>query len=165
LPQTGDATKDYLVGPNEDGKYFYYKWINNTWNLISGGGSGEGNTSGMDLTEEEYTRLESYNENTDYYVSRADGIHHYRYVPNTTSGEGLMEVEIGIAENYNIGIDTVTETENNEEVDNTYLYLYKFAPDESSEITDETALPLVGRGTLVRRVKLPATGGGMGAYE
>ena len=164
LPQAGDATKDYLVGPNEDGKYFYYKWINNTWNLISGG-SGEGNTSGMDLTASEYDELESYNENTDYYVTRDDGIHHYRYIPNTTSGEGLMEVEIGIAENYNIGIDTVTETENNEEVDNTYLYLYKFAPDEDSEITDETALPLVGRGTLVRKVKLPATGGGIGAYE
>lgn len=165
LPQTGDPNKDYLIGPNEDGKYFYYKWINNSWNLISGGGSGEGNTSGMDLSAEAYEALESYDENTDYYVTRDDGIHHYRYVPNTISGEGLMEVEIGISENYNIGIGTVTETENNEEVDNTYLYLYKFAPDENSEITDETALPLVNRGTLVRRVKLPATGGGIGAYE
>ena len=56
LPQTGDPNKDYLLGPNEDGKYFYYKWIvdgaESNWKLISGGGSGSGNTSGMDLTAE-----------------------------------------------------------------------------------------------------------------
>jgi hypothetical protein len=70
LQETGDPNKDYLIGPNEDGKYFYYKWINNSWNLISGGGgSGEGNNSGFVYTENEYNDLTTKEENTDYYVS------------------------------------------------------------------------------------------------
>lgn len=162
---------DYLF-KNGD-KYYYWKYITTStnpetheWALISGGGgSGNGNTSGMDLTAEEYEQLETYEENTDYYVTRSDGIHHYRYIPDTISGEELVEIEIGISNNYNIGIGTVTETVENEEVDKTYLYLYKFAANEDSTIDDETTLPLIGRGTLVRRVELKGTGGGIGAYE
>ena len=168
---TPSTDVDYLL--KKDDKYYYWKYIkvssnpdNYSWEQISGGNSSSGNTSGMDLTAEEYAELESYNENTDYYVTRNDGIHHYRYIPDTTSGEGLMEVEIGITENYNIGIGTVTETVEDEEVDKTYLYLYKFAPGQESTITDETSLPLpADRGTLVRRVELKGTGGGIGAYE
>ena len=148
----------------------YYRIIetstgNYTKVLISGGGAdGSGNTSGMDLSAEEYAALDSYDKNTDYYVTESDGIHHYRYVEDAVSGE-LVEVEIGFSNDYNIGIGTSTELVNNEEVDKTYLYLYKFAPSEDSTIDDDTVLPLVNRGTLIRKVELPATGGGGGVYE
>ena len=125
LPQTGDATKDYLLGPNKDGKYFYYKWINNEWNLISGG-SGEGNTSGMDLTAAAYDELQKHAENTDYYVAREDGVHHYRWVPN--SNNVLEEIEICNFINTNniktYNATTSTTGEGDEQI--TYLDLYEF---------------------------------------
>jgi len=106
LPQSGDPNKDYLIGPNDDGKYFYYKWINNDWHLISGGGSGSGNTSGVNLTAAEYATLkeqQAYAENTDYYVLEDDGIrHHYRYTTTTVNGETtLSEIEIGLVVDTN----------------------------------------------------------------
>ena len=162
MPQTGDPNKDYLLGPNEDGKYFYYKWIvdgaESNWKLISGGGSGEGNTSGFDLTAAEYDALQEHEENTDYYVTRADGIHHYRYVPieDAESGETILtEVEIGQfidvnkIKRYNIA--TVTGQVDGEEV--TYLNLYQYDYNETNNNIDTERQPFT-------QIVLPKGGGG-----
>lgn len=77
LPQTGDATKDYLVGPNEDGKYFYYKWIANEWQLISGDSGG----SSSALIVAALPEPSAADANIDYYVGNStDGYTHYRFV-------------------------------------------------------------------------------------
>ena len=146
LPETGDPNKDYLIGPNEDGKYFYYKWINNSWNLISGGGgSGEGNNSGFIYTENEYNDLTTKEENTDYYVSQADGYHHYRWV-----GENEIEIAEPV-KRYNIALETVEDVN--------YLNFYEFNPGQSHIINDDTDLStLIGNRT--RHLLLPSTGGG-----
>jgi len=151
LPQTGDEAKDYLVGPNEDGKYFYYKWINNSWNLISGG-SGEGNTSGYVGTLEDYNALEEKDENTDYYVLESDGYHHYRWIGDT-------EIEIGVPESkkYNIDIESVESDDGTVN----YLSIYEFNYDEDNTIDDNTNLNDIVNKRL-RRILLPATGGGGG---
>lgn len=162
LPQTGDPNKDYLLGPNEDGKYFYYKWIvdgaESNWKLISGGGSGEGNTSGFDLTAAEYDVLQEHEENTDYYVTRTDGIHHYRYVPieDAESGETILtEVEIGQfidvnkIKRYNIA--TVTGKVDGEDV--TYLNLYQYDYNETNNNIDTERQPFT-------QIVLPKGGGG-----
>ena len=162
LPQTGDPNKDYLLGPNEDGKYFYYKWIidgaENNWKLISGGGSGEGNTSGFDLSADEYDVLEEHEENTDYYVTRADGVHHYRYVPveDTESGELILtEIEIGQFVDLNkikrYNIATTTGTVEGEEV--TYLNLYQYDYNENNNAIDTERQPFT-------RIVLPKGGSG-----
>ena len=163
LPQTGDPNKDYLLGPNEDGKYFYYKWIvdgaESNWKLISGGGSsGEGNTSGFDLTAAEYDALQEHEENIDYYVTRTDGIHHYRYVPveDVESGETILtEVEIGQfidvnkIKRYNIA--TVAGKVDGEDV--TYLNLYQYDYNETNNNIDTERQPFT-------QIVLPKGGSG-----
>lgn len=176
LPQTGDPNKDYLLGPNEDGKYFYYKWIvdgaESNWKLISGGGSGSGNTSGMDLTAEQYATIKTnhtYAENTDYYVLEEDGIrHHYRYITTTVNDEPtLTEIEIGIVvdtdqiKKYNISrvtgkkreynSQTQTWTETDEDVE--YLNLYQYDYGQDNTIIDTQAEPFA-------QIELPKGGDG-----
>ena len=165
LPQTGDATKDYLVGPNEDGKYFYYKWISNEWQLISGGGSGSGSSSG-----EFATSLESITEpdiNTDYFVgNNTDGYLHYRYIEQENSEE-LKPVLIGVSpdniKRYNIERVLGKKREYNSETqqwettdeDVYYLNLYEFdygASNAQSNI-EESMVP-------IGQIELPQGGGG-----
>jgi hypothetical protein len=92
-----NSHKDYLVGPDSNNLYKYYHIIETSDNvytkvLISGGSSGSGNTSGMDLTAVAYDDLQEHSENTDYYVAREDGVHHYRWIPG--SNNVLEEIEI-----------------------------------------------------------------------
>jgi len=54
----------------------------------------------VDLSADEFDALtlKDVKENTDYYVTRTDGIHHYRYVPieDVESGKSILtKVEIG----------------------------------------------------------------------
>ena len=130
---------DYLL--KKDDKYYYWKYIKTgsnpdkfEWALISGGGgSGSGNTTGYDLSAEEFDALtlEDVSENTDYYVTRDDGIHHYRYVSAIDAETGLdtlTKVEIGQfvdlnkIKRYNIG----TEEGQVDGKDVTYLNLYQY---------------------------------------
>lgn len=150
------ADKDYLVGPNEDKKYFYYKLIGGEWQLISGGGgSGSGNTSGITLTADEYAALDTYAENTDYYVLREDGYHHYRYIPSTTEDKALVEIEIGQwidlnkIKRYNMA--TTVSGEGDDAV--TYLNLYQYNYDEDNSRIDTERTPLT-------QIALPKGGGG-----
>ena len=126
-----NSHKDYLVGPDENNLYKYYHIIETSDNvyekvLISGGGSGEGNTSGMDLTAAAYDELQEHAENTDYYVVREDGVHHYRWVPG--SNDALEEIEIcNFINTDNIktyNATTSTTGEGDEQI--TYLDLYEF---------------------------------------
>lgn len=110
LPQTGDATKDYLVGPNEDGKYFYYKWIANEWQLISGGGSGNGSSSA--LIAAALPAAASADENVDYYIGDStDGYTHYRYIPSSNEGEDGTFISIlpsNLVNSVSVGTINVT---------------------------------------------------------
>lgn len=167
--ETGDPTNisnpstdvDYLL--KKDNKYYYWKYIKTSsnpdtyvWALISGGsGSGTGNTSGMDLTLEEYETIKTNNTyaiNTDYYVLEADGVrHHYRYITVTENNEQVLrEIEIGKVidtdqiKKYNISrvtgkkreynSQTQTWTETDEDVE--YLNLYQYNYDESNATID-----------------------------
>ena len=167
--ETGDPTNisnpstdvDYLL--KKDNKYYYWKYIKTSsnpdtyvWALISGGsGSGTGNTSGMDLTSEEYETIKTNNTyaiNTDYYVLETDGVrHHYRYITVTENNEQVLrEIEIGKVidtdqiKKYNISrvtgkkreynSQTQTWTETDEDVE--YLNLYQYNYDESNATID-----------------------------
>ena len=167
LPTTNiDTTKDYLVGPDNDGKYYYWKYINNSWTLISGGSSGSGGGSGGEpiivgssaVIAAELPALAEADANTDYYIgTRATGFIHYRYITvhnDASNLDVLTPVVIG-GPKYNI----TTAKEN----DTTYLYLFKFAQNEDSTLTDETDLdPLIQANKLVRKVPLPEGGGSGG---
>ena len=155
-----NSHKNYLVGPDDNNLYKYYHIIETSDNvyekvLISGGGSGSGNTSGINLTAAEYATLkeeQAYAENTDYYVLEDDGIrHHYRYIATTVNDETtLSEIEIGLVvdtnqiKKYNINrvtgkkreynSQTQTWTETDEDVE--YLNLYQYNYDEDNTIID-----------------------------
>jgi len=112
---------DYLI-EDDEGKYFYWRYINNEWKLISGGGSGEGGGTG-NSNAEDYETYESFSqasreENKDYYVLQDDGIrHHYRYLRslNGSGQEVWTLIEIGITpdkiKKYNIFKYAVPETD------------------------------------------------------
>jgi len=164
IPITLSTDVDYLL--QKEDKYYYWKYIQTgsspdtfEWALISGGGSDGGNSSGFDMTAADYDALtdEDVAVNTDYYVAREDGIHHYRYVPNT-SGEGLREIEIGQIvdlnkiKRYNIGLSEEGEGDNAV----TYLNLYQYDyADTNNTDTEEKA--------YFNRVALPKGGGGAAA--
>jgi len=81
---------DYIVGPDTEGKYYYWKWINdsdeNKWKLISGGGSGTETSSALvfeSLAAFEAATISNKDENTDYYVKDVNNYYtHYRFEKN-----------------------------------------------------------------------------------
>jgi len=164
------TTADYLIQADDD-KYYYWRYIDSTtgWQLISGaGGGGSGNTSGYDLTPAEYEALDgTYSENTDYYVSEADGVHHYRYimVEDAESGEDVLtEIEIGRVistsniKKYNMArVDTTrVNSETNQEEDVSYLNLYEFDYGADNTIIDTESASM----HLRAQIELPKGGGG-----
>ena len=73
---TPSADVDYLL-KNGD-KYYYWKYINNSWELISGGESGGGTSSA-----EFYAALPlSGEDNIDYFIGSGTNYVHYRYHNN-----------------------------------------------------------------------------------
>ena len=159
---TPTETVDYLL-ENTDEKYYYWKYIgvapNGSWNLISGAGNGGGgNTTGIDLTPAEYEAIEEYQMNTDYYVARADGVHHYRHVmvEDIEQGEEILtEIEIGQFVDVNkikrYNIATENAVVDGEDV--TYLNLYQYDYDELNNNIDTERVPLT-------QIILPKGGGG-----
>lgn len=153
---------DYLI-EDDEGKYFYWRYINNNWELISGGGSGESGGGTGNSNAEDYESREAFEEdikelNKDYYVLEADGIrHHYRYLSTESDSE---PIEIGqIVPNINNikTYDIMVGPEN----DTNYLYLYGFDYRTGSPI-DSTTEPQDVVQNLIRKVPLPAGGGGGG---
>ena len=153
---------DYLL--KKDDKYYYWKYIQTgsnpdtfVWALISGG-SGEGNTSGFDLTQAEYDGLQTHTVNTDYYVTATDGfVHHYRWIPG--ENETLRQIEIGTIvdriKRYNMttvnGTKTVEGSDTPENV--TYLNLYEYNYNQDNTVIDTEAQPFA-------QIELPRGGGG-----
>jgi len=81
---TPSANADYLIA-DDNGKYFYWRYINSNWELISGaGGSGTGSSSGMFIASLDVFEGENAltpDENTDYFVgNNTIGYTHYRYL-------------------------------------------------------------------------------------
>lgn len=69
---------DYLL--KKDDKYYYWKYINNKWELISGGGSGSGTSSA-----EFYSTLTDINDpvdTVDYFIGTGTSYIHYRWLNN-----------------------------------------------------------------------------------
>lgn len=156
IGQTPTEYADYLLQGTDD-KYYYWRFIGGEWKLISGGGAnssgGGGNNSGYDfITEAEYTTAEKA-ENTDYYVKREDGYHHYRYV---TIDDILTEIEIGsLIDKDNIKRYNITKSYDQTD-DKYYLDLYEFGygePNGAENIDDELMKPIA-------HIELPKGGGG-----
>lgn len=135
---------DYLIQSPENDKYYYWKHIGNEWHLM--GGAGSSNNAGYDFLTEAAYNNETKEENTDYYVTKEDGTHHYRYVKINNV---LTEIEIGnFIRRYNM---TKTYDETNQKY---YLNLYEYGYDEAFDDT---------QATLVTSVELPEGGGGGGS--
>lgn len=115
---TGNANIDYIIGPNEDGKYFYYKYIvdegETPWKLISGGGGGSGTSSALVFNsnaEFENATLNTKDENTDYYVKDSNGYYvHYRFV-KSGSGNAATYTKIEIKQDAYSTSQTYARTE------------------------------------------------------
>ena len=88
---------DYLIQA-DDNKYYYWRYINNSWELISSagnGGGGTGSSSGEFAASLSATDIPNPDENTDYFVgNNTIGYTHYRYVPSETEGEDGTFVKI-----------------------------------------------------------------------
>lgn len=86
---TPSAVVDYLFETEVDSetKYFYWKYINNSWELISG--SGTGSSSGEFAAT--LASITTPNGNTDYFVGdNINGYTHYRYIPGEDNAEGYF---------------------------------------------------------------------------
>jgi hypothetical protein len=128
---------DYLIADDE-GKYFYRRYINNQWELISGAGeSGSGTSSGLIVNS--LPNAADADENTDYFVgTQSGGYIHYRFIKDNNN-----VLKPAIISNYanhdNIktyNIRVGKENSNDGEVN--YLYLYDFDYGESNEVDDDT---------------------------
>ena len=79
---------DYLIEDN-NGQYFYWRYIDNNWELISGAGNGEGGggTSSA-LIAEQLPAIAQADANIDYYIgNNTNGYTHYRYIPSEDENE------------------------------------------------------------------------------
>lgn len=157
-PITPTSDVDYLFETEvgEEVKYYYWKYIDNNWEKISGDGS-NGNSSGYVLTAEEYNSLETKAQNTDYYVLDEDGIHHYRWIPSTVAGE-TEQIEITqIINTNNIKRYLVAKHDRNNlsgEL-STYLDFYEFNYGVEPEIdVEDYSL------NRIAEIELPKGGGG-----
>ena len=164
---------DYLIQSPADNKYYYWKYINNTWTLISGdsasNGGGTGNNNAVIYESEEAFNTATATDkdaNTDYYVLEDDvGYHHYRFIYDETE-ETWNKIEIGAATNidknnikkYNIIKRAGTKKdENDQDVSVNYLDLYEY---DYGVINEDNFNPLEEGVTLLTSVELPAGGGG-----
>ena len=152
------TTADYLI-KGEDNKYYYWRYINSQWQLISGAGGGSSN-AGYDFANEAAYTAAAKEQNADYYVKKDDGYHHYRYV---MIGGVLTEIEIGSTidinniKRYNM-IKTTVTNENQDTIN--YLDLYEFGYGADTTLNPDDLPPVQQR---VAHIVLPEGGGGGGA--
>ena len=162
-PQISNPSEDvdYLIkGTNPDTKYYYWKYIKTStnpdvfsWELISGAGGSGGNNSGYDYATNDAYLSATKAENTDYYVTKADGVHHYRWV---MVDDVLTEIEISnFIDKDNIKRYNITKSTGDN--DTNYLDLYEFAYGEDSTIYSDALPPVSQR---VAHILLPQGGGG-----
>ena len=110
------------------------------------------------MTEQEYAAVDPYKVNTDYYVTKTDGIHHYRWVEG--DNDNLVQIEIGNIidvnkiKRYNIAtVNGTKEIDGGGTEEVVYLNLYQYDYNEDSTAID-TERPYFSR------VELPKGGGG-----
>ena len=168
---------DYLI-QNDDDKYYYWRYINNEWEMISGAGSSSGSGTGMNNAQvydsiqslNTYIQQNGYDEHKDYYVLDENKIyHHYRYLKTQDEDEQDIwtQIEIGqiidpdILKTYNIAVQSIKE--NNET--NSYLYLFDFDAGENNHPTDAVINQRIANNDYVNKVKLPSGGGGSGTLN
>ena len=164
---------DYLIqGDGTDDKYYYWRYINNAWVMISGAG-GEGGGGGNNNAET-YETEQAFNnaaksDNKDYYVHESDGYHHYRYIKTTVDNvETWTKIEIGSINDinkdnikrYNIGKREVTTRPEGSNTDITINYLDLYEYDYGVNNSNTDTLPTGAR--VLTSIELPAGGSGAG---
>lgn len=79
---------DYLI--KKEDKYYYWKYINNKWELISGGAteSSGGTGTSSAIIAENLPAITAADPNIDYYIgNNIDGYTHYKFIPSAQEGE------------------------------------------------------------------------------
>lgn len=103
---TPSTDVDYLFETevNEETKYFYWKYIDDSWELISGGiGGGTGSSSGMFAASLTATDIPTPDINTDYFVgNNTIGYTHYRYVIDNDVGSFVKILPKGLLANVSV---------------------------------------------------------------
>jgi len=137
---TPSADVNYLI-QNDDDKYYYWRYISNSWELISGaGGGGTGSSSGEFAASLEAITVPD--ENTDYFVgNNTIGYTHYRYIPPIEEGADGTFVRIlpnGLLINAGVTADggLVAYTVGNSN-DNVFDDFVAFKDVEASPVKDE----------------------------
>lgn len=75
---------DYLIQENvENGKYYYWKHINNEWHLMGGAGNGEGGGTSSAEFYAALTDVLEPSDTVDYFIGSGTYYIHYRYRNNT----------------------------------------------------------------------------------
>ena len=80
--QTPSTSADYLIQNDEDDKYYYWRYINNDWELISGAGGGGTGTSSAEFYAS-VTSVTAPSETVDYFIGSNNNYIHYRYLNGT----------------------------------------------------------------------------------
>lgn len=88
---------DYIL--KKDDKYYYWKYINNKWELISG--AGEGGTSSAEFYSSLVEVPQPYDENVDYFIGSGTNYVHYRYLNNTW----VTVLPAGLINNINVTLN------------------------------------------------------------
>lgn len=74
---------DYLIQENvENGKYYYWKHINNVWHLMGGAGNGEGGGTSSAEFYSALTDISEPSDTVDYFIGSNTNYIHYRYLNN-----------------------------------------------------------------------------------
>ena len=161
---------DYLIADDE-GKYFYWRYINNEWKLISGAGGGTGSSSGEFAASLSATDIPNPDENTDYFVgNNTIGYTHYRYIPSLEENvdgtfvrilpNGLI-INAGVTNNGGLEAYTIDNANNN-----IFSEFVAFKDVEATPVKDENeqvvATDLVFTDTNGQTVTARVQGGGGG---
>lgn len=133
LPEGEIASEDvdYLIKKGD--KYYYWKYIDGEWNLISGGGSDDAHGTSSGTFVASLAAIDEPDVNVDYFVgTNATGYLHYRFIE---IDEQLTPVLIGVdpdnIKRYNIDkIYDDTEKKN-------YLRLFEYNYGVANLINDE----------------------------
>lgn len=103
---------DYLIADDE-GKYFYWRYINNSWELISAAGNGGGGTgTSSAVIAATLPAISAADANMDYYIGDSIiGYTHYRYIPSQNENEDGVYITI-LPKNLinSVGVNTINVT-------------------------------------------------------
>lgn len=172
IPNAENSTKDYLIGPDNNGQYVYYRIIETDTDTytkvpISSTGNGTGTSSGEFITiehiadaETRLNNLQEKDENTDYFVGNpTEGYVHYRFTKNNNNVLAPIAIANYVNTDYIKTYDMRRVTEKDpqtQEVTGEYLELYEFNYGESNNL--EEFIPQ----SYHRRISLPIGGSGSG---